>query len=73
MQRYPKSIALPLARSTAIAVSTVYSAHFIVKLLPTVLLLLLNVSLLLHHGRRNGFESGTAEGVEHEPPKASKE
>jgi len=20
------------------------------------------------HGRRNGFESGTAEGVEHEPP-----
>ena len=23
------------------------------------------------HGRRNGFESGTAEGVEHEPPKVA--
>jgi len=25
--------------------------------------------LCVEHGRRNGFESGTAEGVEHEPPK----
>jgi len=27
--------------------------------------------ILLYHGRRNGFESGTAEGVEHEPPEAA--
>jgi len=25
-----------------------------------------------NHGRRNSFESGTAEGVEHESPKASR-
>jgi len=26
---------------------------------------------LTAHGRRNGFESGTAKGVEHEPPEAA--